>query len=401
MIQETLTTILGILRKHGIFLIVFFWLVAVLYVGLRDKSPEIIFSQDYFIAILTIIPVLIAIMFGFGLIKSFDLKTLTPMQITKIITSILAIAGIFYGIWYLNTPQGKSEDAIVNADVASQIMFFFNIISAVIVIFGLIIFARLLKDVAYSVEGWIGIFLRIIFFIPCLFSDLFSYFAGQFAQSPFVVYVLIAIEIALILLYLYLPKLLAKFASKAGNQILSDPVSLNKQTSISSLGNVYKKGNLNPNFAWHNKYSFSLWFYIVAMPPTKYPYNEDATIFSLTDGAGIGHPKVMYNGSKNKCIVQYANSNGPPSSVEFKIPLQKWVHLVTVYDYDNVDFFMNGTLVKSVTRTNNVALKMDDSISVGQENGLTGSVSNIMHYARPLSKKEIGLLYKLGHKVIE
>lgn len=105
MIQETLTTILGILRKHGIFLIVFFWLVAVLYVGLRDKSPEIIFSQDYFIAILTIIPVLIAIMFGFGLIKSFDLKTLTPMQITKIITSILAIAGIFYGIWYLNTPR--------------------------------------------------------------------------------------------------------------------------------------------------------------------------------------------------------------------------------------------------------------------------------------------------------
>lgn len=407
MIQDILTTTLGILRKHGILLIVFFWLVAVLYVGLRDKSPEIIFSQDYFIAIITIIPVLFAIMSVFGLIKSFDWITLGPMQITKIIifilAFILAISGIFYGIWYINTPQGNSADPIISTDIASQILFFFNIISAAIFIFGLIIFARLLKDVAYSVEGWTGIFLRILFFIPCLLSDLFSYVVGEFSRSPFVVYVLIAIEISLILLYLYLPKLLAKFAFKNESNLLSQPIKLSQPTkidkhkSLSSLGNVYAKQNANIGMGHRNEYTISLWVYIVGMPSNTYPYNENATIFSLEDSNGKGHPKIMYNGSTNKCVIQYANE--PVSIVEFKIPLQKWVHLVIIYNgnENNIDFFMNKQLVKSVPRNWRVKCSPDDTISIGQQNGLQGSVANITHYNRAISKTQVNMLYRIGY----
>jgi len=377
--------LLGIIRKYGLELIAFFWVIAVSFVLLKKKSDEVLYSQTYFNSIIVIIPILFIVYYTFRTGVSPILSD--KIKIAKILFSLALIVGISYGVWYINVPHGDA-DPILNTEIAGQVMFFLNVIGLLAVVFGLIILARLLKDVAYSVEGWTGIFLRFLFYIPCLLSDLFSYIVGEFSRSPFVVYVLLAIEIVLILLYLYLPKLLSRFATKAGNKLLTEPVRLNTQRNISSLGNIYKKEKITPSFGLHNKFSLSFWVYIITMPTNHFPYNTDATILSFAN-----HPIISYNGSKNKCIVRYAKDSLP---IEFKIPLQKWVHLATVYDSNTIDFFMNGELVKSVTRQNNVQLAIDDVITVGQDNGLQGGISDIMYYARPLSRMEIRMLNKLA-----
>jgi hypothetical protein len=144
-----------------------------------------------------------------------------------------------------------------------------------------------------------------------------------------------------------------------------------------------------------------MWFYVVGMPTSQYPYNQNANIFSLTNAdadSRKGHPQIMYNGAKNMCIVNYDNE--PPSApIEFKIPLQKWVHFVIVYDSANIDIFINGELKKSIPRGRTVKLNADDIVTVGQDNGLQGGICNIMHYARPLIKSEINTLYELNKNV--
>ena len=173
-----------------------------------------------------------------------------------------------------------------------------------------------------------------------------------------------------------------------------------------------------------------MWFYINSMPTSQYPYNTDAIIFALADAPVVttattaptsaapatttptattaavskkdtpnGHPQIMYNGAKNKCVVIYDNkydNNIPSPPAELKIPLQKWVHFAMVYDSRHIDMFVNGKLEKTVPRLWNVRISDTDTITVGQENGLQGKICNVMHYGRPLMKKEIVSLYELN-----
>jgi hypothetical protein len=381
-IQEMLVTLLGIVKSYPIIIIAFSWIAALLFMSLKSKSPDALFSQEYFNFIIIGLPILYIIITGLRLGSALNDKT----QVAKLVGLAILFIGIIGGTWYLNAPRGNAEP-ILTSDIAEKIMFFLNVIGVAIVVFGLIIFARLLKDVAYSFEGWIGIIMRVIFFIPCMLSDLLSYIGGEFARSPFVVYVLIAIEALLIFAYFYLPKIISKLAiASGGENILNNPVSLGKRKSLKSIGNLYIKDGIKPDLGSYNKFSVSMWFYIKSMPSNTYPYNEDAIILNLEN-----HPKVVYNGSKNKCIV-YLN-NTPH---EFKIPLQKWVNLVVVFGSGNIDMFLDGQLIKTVNRDASINLAYTDTIVVGQDSGLQGKIANITYYQKAIPKLEIIRLYELN-----
>lgn len=355
--------VLEYVKKNGVVLAIVFYLIIMSH--LISKDPDILYSETYLYSTIIMLPIILAIgyLYKFG---SFD-----KSAILKPLLFIL----FFYGISRIN----------ISDTATTSIMFFFNIIVYAIVIIALILFFKVFKNIAYSMEGIIGIIVRAIFFIPCLLSDLFTYIVGEFAKSPLVVYVLLAIEVALILAYVYLPKYLAMFVQKAGTKILNMPVLLTKETNVSSF--AIKKQSTT------NKYAFSGWFYIVGMPKSQYPYNEEARIFELTDN----HPKIMYDGSTNMCRVYYSNS--PSKFVEFKITLQKWVHFVISYSDNNIDIFINGELKKTVPRNNAVLSTPTDVILVGQEKGLHGGICNIIQYGRSLTNVEIQVLYGLNNNV--
>ena len=79
------------------------------------------------------------------------------------------------------------------------------------------------------------------------------------------------------------------------------------------------------------------------------------------------------------------------------MPLQKWNHVVFNYAKSNADVFINGELKGSVERDEvNENLTIGDAIVVGQANGLTGGMCNIIYFNRPLFKYEIETIYTLN-----
>lgn len=378
---------IGFFTNYYVSLIILIFLLLVIYPYLMKQNPDVLQSKPYIHFIFMGVPIMILLAFIFKNASIMSGSTSDNiMPILKIVGAVVAIIGISYAVSNL---KSESDSFSMKA-----IMFFVNVIIGLMILFGLVIVGRAMKVVAYSLEGWIGVIARIVFFIPCMLSDLFNYTLGQFAKSPFVVYVLLAIEVGLILAYIYLPKLLAQYTQKSVYKVLKEPALLKTETVVSSLANVLiKEGNPtipSTGSTW-NTCTLSMWIYLVGMPKNQYPYNEEARIFELT----TSHPKLVYDGRTNVCRVYYENSG--MSSMEFKIALQKWAHFVIVYDTDNIDIFVDNELKHSVPRTSGmVNFAVQDNLVIGQKDGLMGSVCNIVHSKQAVSKYQISYMYDMN-----
>jgi len=230
---------------------------------------------------------------------------------------------------------------------------------------------------------------NLIFYIPCMLLDLLEYIKADLKQAPKSVYVLLIFELVLGLLYIYAPKITKAFAksfsNKDGKVVQLEPVKLINESRLSSYVDL-QKGNTKNNQVINNKFAISMWVYIV---PTHSTHSGDVTVFEFTDY----HPRLIYDGAKGqfKAFLNQANS------VEFDMPPQKWNHVVFNYAKSNADIFVNGELKGSVKRDHiNEKLSLGDVIVVGQNNGLSGGICNMVYFGRPLFNYEIETIYALN-----
>ena len=78
--------------------------------------------------------------------------------------------------------------------------------------------------------------------------------------------------------------------------------------------------------------------------------------------------------------------------------LQKWNNIVLNYSSGTLDVFFNGELVKTainVVNHNTPGAVINDLLSVGTENGISGSVCNMTYYKTPIDLLTINKLYEL------
>jgi len=243
----------------------------------------------------------------------------------------------------------------------------------------------------YKIPGWNGFIVNLIFYIPCMVLSGLEYLNKDFKQAPFAVYVLLMIEVVLLLAYIYLPKITKIISNsvivKDGKTVISEPMLIKHKENLISYSLL---NDTKPNDIVNNKFSISMWVYVVPVPPTTYPYNSDATIFEY----GNYHPRLIFNGSTNK----FKSFVSASSSYEFDMPLQAWNHVVYNYTKSSVDLFVNGQLVSTVNHRNQSeeGLSTDDIISIGQDDGLSGGVCNIVYYKTPLFQYEIQNIYNLN-----
>ena len=110
--------------------------------------------------------------------------------------------------------------------------------------------------------------------------------------------------------------------------------------------------------------------------------DEDAEYFTLTD---------MY--SLVTKITQTVKYKGE-TSFRLMIPSQKWNHIVFNYYENTVDLFINGNLERSMNLKNSpIHFLPTDIISVGDVNGIHGSLCNLVYYTEPLTKTKISHIY--------
>jgi len=139
-------------------------------------------------------------------------------------------------------------------------------------------------------------------------------------------------------------------------------------------------------------YTLSFWIYI---NPTQQNIITDEWLDVLDYGNKIKIQYGLVNNQNN--IIRFTIRENDKDTfklihLESNIPSQKWNNFIFKY-YDNkVDIFMNGILRDTIS---NVFINREEYnlITIGQNNGMTGSICSIIYYPYSLSIDNINQNY--------
>jgi hypothetical protein len=234
--------------------------------------------------------------------------------------------------------------------------------------------------------------------------------------------------------YIIIPYGMKKYYSQGGLQLVNNPISTNELTNIATYDTLNSSGVYNYRFA------LSFWFYIDSFPPsTSESYLKSVPILSYGD-----NPCIKYYSRTNSIIItvkqktENADIVSSIQNLESKIKLetiekwnkfqqkiksgiemvktlpisneddengnriiyqrkgillQKWNNIVINYNGGTLDVFYNGELVKSAIEV--VPEIKKDMLTVGTDNGINGSVANILYFDHQLNYLTVNRLYTM------
>jgi hypothetical protein len=374
-VSNNLNPVIECLKTNAITLAVAIYLIVIAYY--MTKDPEKLFTKIYLYATIAVVPIFIGIIFA---LKNSGAASSTNLSVSDYIKYGFGFLAVILVMYFLN-----------NINISSKMVFlatgFIQLIVVLMIIVALAIVYKLGSNYMYKMQGWSGFIVNMIFYIPCMLLDLMEYLKADLQQAPKAVYVLLIFELILVLLYMYAPKITKYFAksftNKDGKVVFLEPLRISNESRITSYVDL-QKGKIGDDPIVNSKFAISAWVYIV--PGGS---GSDTTILEFTDY----HPRLIYNGAKGK-FKAFLNQ---AKYVEFDMPLQKWNHVVFNYAKSNADIFVNGELKGSVERDQvNESLSIGDTIVVGQNNGLSGGMCNMVYFGRPLFKYEVETIYALN-----
>jgi hypothetical protein len=212
-------------------------------------------------------------------------------------------------------------------------------------------------------------------------------------------YLMLLLGIILWAAYIFLPYMFNEINLQGGKQLINKPITT---SSITYLGNYEQ---LNNSKSYDYKYAISFWVYINAEPPNE--SLNTGKYMSLLNYAN--KPNVLYKAESNSLIIimdQSLNKDIKNNKLlEFdendnlilykndNIALQKWNNFIINYSGGVLDIFLNGELVKSNVGV--IPYYTLDALSTGDNNGLSGSICNVVYFKEPLSANNIYYLYNL------
>ena len=262
-----------------------------------------------------------------------------------------------------------------------------------------------------------------IFFIPCLLVIIADDIKKDIKFTPSSVYILFIIELVLICMFFFLP-LIFKFISTLNkNDLLNGkgPFNLNKKKSLSNYQLLDTKNNPYKNYkmslfkqsptqeynitgqyknTYENKlqynYTYSVSFYLYLNPQpnnTSIAYNKETELFNYAN-----KPIISYDGPTRSLVIKSRTKNNEGIQLDtiYKtadMKYQKWIYFVINYENNVIDVFMDGKLVGS---KNNVApFFPGDKVTIGEDNGIHGSIRDIYYFETPRPQTNIEFLYDL------
>ena len=151
-----------------------------------------------------------------------------------------------------------------------------------------------------------NILIAIIFYIPCLFLDLFldsmDYIKKQYNITSSNTLIIVLIEIFIILAVFLIPYLIREYGGHDAKILLKKPVYLNKETPLGVFQNINKKKDNSKKFPYKYNYGLSSWIWINPQPgATSEAYGVSTPL--LNYGNII---KIKFN--KNKIEILAATS---------------------------------------------------------------------------------------------
>ena len=392
------------------------------YINLASKDAKAFTRNFTYNIIVIIFPIILVL----GLLLYATYEKQIPFIVYGIVGVLFIIFIVFY---FLKTTLSKY---IFNKNLLYIVIF-------AIALVALSIITTMFSSNLKQMTGWKGFFINLLFYIPCLIRDGIKHIVKEYNNSSTTLLLLFVFEIFLIIMYFFLIPLLYEKSYPAKTVILEDPVMLNMETQLTNKFPVALK--TKPNFA------ISFWVFLNPGPSSKFGYSEETSIFNYyyTDKSNnrIPHFQLAYDNHKNdgmyastnEFIMYVGDKSNKDNKLTISLPLQKWHNFVinfvsidipedekTAYSGSpdktptpslkrqySTDIFINGTLEKSHTflsdeqpqfnTTDMLTISSDinemNSNKTINDNGLYGSVCNIVHYKTPLSKLAIIHNYNL------
>jgi len=340
------------------------------------------------------IPVLLLLAYG---LSSFVKPVATTNNWISSVFSKLALVA-FSGIlmyYYVQFSQQTN----------SSLSHVYSVLSVLLMFVSLAIVFYFTGEYIKRLEGFPGLIMQMLFYIPCLLLQFVNYIKKDISDTTNPVFYLFVIELVLILLYIYLPKIVKLLFMKKGIKLLPGNEFLDKSHVISGSEELKMEKNdqFDQTANYRRNYGISFWLYLNDQGSNYKAYSKETNIFNYADGA----PHVVYENNideehgRNNLVVYYTNrDNKQEDKVKLNIAKQKWNHIAFNYSSTFLDIFVNGKLAQSVP-IHNAEPKYTpyDNITIGDQNGLDGAICNITYYKAPLSKRNILNEYNLlAHK---
>jgi hypothetical protein len=306
--------------------------------------------------------------------------------------------------------------SIYKLDVTKHIFYALLAFGVVVAFSILVIF---LGDYLKKLDGNLGFFAYLLFYIPCMMIDFIKYIIRDFKNSPPAVYILYIVELCIILAVIYLLPLIEKTMSLEGTKLLDRPMFLDKRRSIFNGYDLAMEED-EKRIPRHN-YSVSMWVYINAPPNT----NETYTIFDYASKPKLMIKNKQYNDTEiteyskdepilpgvldpndrdsHVFVIEYTNNNlvnemGEIDRYEVSLPLQKWNHFVFNYSGNEINIYINGELHKNILlTTKSPNYNIADNIYIGDNDDANGAICNVKYFEEPLTKMQIAYIYNLYH----
>ena len=331
----------------------------------------------------------------------------------------------------------------------NQYLYFFTKIILGLII-GIIILAIIAKSFSVVIEDcekmevklrkntilrFLCIIKNTIFFIPCLLVIFADEINKDVKSTPSSVYLLFILLIIFVSLFIGLPLLFQFISTMNKHDLLSGkgPYYLDKRrvigkyqdfsTKYKSIRNKitvptskYTLFDEDPSqefniktligylgdkkFSYKYTYSISFYLYLNPQPQnTSLAYNKESELFNYGN-----KPVILYDGRKRKLLIKSKTqtSEGSQSDTIYetkKIKYQKWMLFTINYQNNTIDVFIDGKLVGS--KKNVPPYFNDDKISIGEDNGIHGSIKEIFYYDTPRPPNNIEFMYDLTIKPTE
>ena len=353
-----------------------------------EKSP-------WFYVLIIVVPLLFSIGYTYSKELMEMFTTFFSWGATMASPKNVLIALVIFGVLWGISKVPISAEGIYIAEYS------FMILAILIGLVGLSILYKMNQTYIYNLTGITGFIVNFILFIPCLISDFVEYLYGEFATTPKIVYILFVIELILILLYLYLPKIMKQMNEQSGKVIVDKPERINMRKDVTNYIDMQSAeiptdsqqltgSKLTVNV--RKKFAMSLWVYIVPMPTNHIPYNKEATILDFAS-----HPRIVYDGSQRNFRIYYSASKND----QFDAPHEKWNHIFVNYDKNTVDMYLNGKLKTTIPREYKTGeFLVGDILTIGEDDGLQGGIAKVVYYERPLLIHEIRNVYNYNKDLV-
>ena len=284
-----------------------------------------------------------------------------------------------------------------------------------------------------SIIQFLCIIKNSIFFIPCLLVIIADEINKDIKSPPSSVYLLFILLIIFVSSFIGLPILFQFISSMNKHDLLAGkgPYYLDKRRVIGKYQDFSKESIRNKitppaskytffdeepsqefnikaligylgDKKFHYKYTYSISFYLYLNPQpknTSLAYNKESELFNYGN-----KPLILYDGNKRKLLIKSKTQTTEGSQTDTiyetkKIKYQKWMLFTINYENNTIDVFIDDKLVGS--KKNVPPYFDDDKISIGEDNGIQGSIKEIFYYDTPRPPSNIEFMYDLTIKPTE